>query len=61
MRRRGETISVDLGLFVLLYNTNLMNELKFNDKKNLNPKNTLTVQIFYNLLIHPIKRKGWST
>ena len=38
MRRRGETISVDLGLFVLLYNTNLMNELKFNDKKNLNPK-----------------------
>ena len=30
-RRRGGNISVDLSLFVSLYNTNFMNKLKFND------------------------------
>ena len=30
LRRRGGIISVDLSLFVLLYNTNFMKELKFN-------------------------------
>ena len=29
--KRGRTISVDLSLFVLFYNTNFMNKLKFND------------------------------
>ena len=31
MKRRDGTISVDLYLFVLFYNTNFMNKLKFND------------------------------
>ena len=31
LRRRGGTISVDLSLFVLLYNANFINKLKFND------------------------------
>ena len=35
MNRRGETVSVDLSLFVLICNTNLMNKLKFNDEERL--------------------------
>ena len=31
LRRRGGNISVDFALIVLLYNTNFMNKLKFND------------------------------
>ena len=31
LRRRGGNISVDLSLFVLLYNTHFMNKPKFND------------------------------
>ena len=46
---------VDLSLFVLLYNTNFMKNLKFNylffSPKTKN--NLLTVHIFYNLLNHP--------
>ena len=35
MNRRGETVSVDLSLFVFICNTNLMNKLKFNDEERL--------------------------
>ena len=54
MRRSG-IISVDLSLFVLLYNSNFMNSLKFNDinKKFKTTNNTLTVQIFYYQQNHP--------
>ena len=39
LKRRGGNISVDLSLFVLLYFTNLMKILKFNDlKKKLKMK-----------------------
>ena len=31
IERRGGNISVDLPLFVLLYKTNFINKLKFND------------------------------
>ena len=48
LMRRGGNVSVDLSSFVLLYNKNFMNELKFNDKNN-----SLTVQIFFNLQNHP--------
>ena len=44
-RRRGGNISINLSLFVLLYNTNVMNKLKFNDLKI----NSLTGPIFFNL------------
>ena len=39
LRRRGGNIYVDLSLFVLLYNTNFMNKLKFNDFLKLKTKN----------------------
>ena len=48
LMRRGGNVSVDLSSFVLLYNKNFTNELKFNDKNN-----SLTVQIFFNLQNHP--------
>ena len=43
-------ISVDLSLFVLLYNTNFIHKLKFNDLKIIN---YLTLQIFENLQNNP--------
>ena len=47
-------MSVDLSLFVLHYNTNLMNKLKLNDfLKTKNKNNSLTVQIFVHLQNHP--------
>ena len=47
LRKRSGNISVDLSLFVLLYNTNFMNKLKFNDNKELKAKkNLLTVHFF---------------
>ena len=42
LRRRGGNISVDLSLFVLLYNSNFMNKPKFKDSLQ-------TVKFFYNL------------
>ena len=54
LRSRGGNNSVDLSLFVLLYNTNLINKLKFNIYKETKTKNySLTVQIFINLENHP--------
>ena len=54
LRRRSRNISVDLSLFVLLYNTDFMNKLKFNDFLKLKKLlNSLTVQIFFNLRNHP--------
>ena len=38
LRRKSGNIYVDLSLFVLLYNTNFMNKLKFNDLKKLRTK-----------------------
>ena len=46
LRRRSRNISVDLSLFVLLYNTDFMNKLKFNDFLKLK-------KIFFNLRNHP--------
>ena len=64
-RRRGENISVDLSLFVLLYNANFMNKLKFYDlKKN---SKQITIHRLYTLFsiykITPLSawRKGWSS
>ena len=44
---RGRKIFADLSLFVLLYNTNFMNKLKFNDfyLKLITKNNLLKVQI----------------
>ena len=64
LRRRGGNISVDLSLFVLLYNTNFMNKLKFNNlNKFKTQNNTLTVKISIVYKITPLstQRKGWST
>ena len=55
-RRRGENISVDLSLFVLLYNANFMNKLKFYDLKKKANNNSLTVHIIFNLQNHPTFR-----
>ena len=46
---KEDCIYEDLSLFVLLYNTNFTNKLKFKETKN----NSLTVHIFYNLQNHP--------
>ena len=47
-------MSVDLSLFVLHYNTNLMNKLKLNDfLKTTSKNNSLTVQILVHLQNHP--------
>ena len=48
LRGRGGHIFVDLSLYVLLYNTNFKNKLKFYDNKN-----SLTVHIFFNLQNQP--------
>ena len=53
-RRRGEIISVDLSLFALLYNTNVMNKLKFNDLFKTKTKFFLTAHIFYNIQNTPL-------
>ena len=46
--------SLDYSLFVLLYNTNFVNKLKFNVLFNLKTNNNeLTVQIFLNIQNHP--------
>ena len=47
----GGNISVDLSMFVLLYNTNFLNKLQFNDLKN--PKNLLAITKILNLQNHP--------
>ena len=52
MSWRGRTIAVVL--LVLLYNTNFMNIIKFDDFSKIKNKNkSLIVQIFYNLKNHP--------
>ena len=48
LRRRGGNISVDLSLFVLLYNSNFTKKLKCNDFLKTK-KDSLTVYIFFNL------------
>ena len=55
--RRGGNISVDLSLVVLLYNTNFLNKLKFNDFLKLKTENnSLIVQIFFNIHSPPTFR-----
>ena len=52
---RGGNIFVDLSLFVLLYNSNIMNKIKFTDfVKNKKQKHiiVLYVQIFDNLAFY---------
>ena len=55
LRMRGGYISVDWPVFVLLYNTNFKNKLKFNYFCiNLKTKNnSLTAQFVFNLQNHP--------
>ena len=58
--------SVDLSLFLLLYDTNFMNESNFDVKEHLKQNKTLTVQIRFNLhptfysvkrLVDPVRRR----
>ena len=55
LRRRGGNNSVELSLLVLLYNTKLINKLKFNiyKKPKLKIRNSMIIQIFMNLENHP--------
>ena len=53
MRKRGGTISVDLALFVIRYNTNFMNKLKLNAFLNHKQKYYIDCTNFSNLQNHP--------
>ena len=56
--RWGGKISEDFYVFVLLYNTKLMNKFKFDIFLNQKPnKKTWTVQILYNIQNHPTFRQ----
>ena len=60
--RRGGTISVDLSLFALLYNTNVMNKIEFNDFlkriKLILIHRPYTFFSIKSILNHPIFRTG---
>ena len=53
LRRRGGNISVDLSLSVSLYNTKIMNKLKFNDLKKTLKNEFIDCTSFFNVQNHP--------
>ena len=62
IRRRVGYIYVDYSLFVLLYNTNFMNKIKFNDSMKLKIINWLhNFSSIYKITPFSTQRKCWST
>ena len=47
LQRRGGKISVGFPFYVLLYNTNLMNKLKFNDFLQIKTKKKVLTNVLY--------------